>query len=88
MFECMVVSGKSVGRVFDTEDSQVRLNISVRFLPFGHVVIQSKGSEPVRVEKKEQKPVYAEPKTTDTKIVEIIFGGDNYVIPKTTGGLL
>jgi hypothetical protein len=70
------------------EDSQVRLNISIRFLPFGHFVFQSKGSEPVRVERKEQKPVYAEPKTTDTKTVEITFGGDNYVIPKTTGGLL
>ena len=69
-------------------DSQVRLNISVRFLPFGHVVIQSKGSEPVEMEKKEQKPVYSEPRTTDTKIVEITFGGENYIVPKTTGGLL
>ena len=69
-------------------DSQVKVNISFRFLPFAHAIIQSRGTEPVDVKKKEQEPVYAEPKTTDTKIVEITFSGDNYIIPKTTGGLL
>jgi hypothetical protein len=77
MFASSVVNGNNARRLHDLADSQVKVNINIRFLPFAHAVIQAKGSEPVSVEKKEQNPVYAEPKTTDTRVVEITFGGDN-----------
>jgi hypothetical protein len=65
-------------------------NVSFNFkiLPFGHAMIEIKSGEGVEKEKVKQPATYMEPKTTDTKIVEIIFGGDNYIVPKTTGGLL
>lgn len=88
MCESTVESGKSARRAFDVKDSEIRLNVTVKILPFGHVVIQTKSSEQVGMEKMERKPVYAEPRTTDTKMFEIAFGGENYIVPKTTGGLL
>jgi len=69
------------------KDSEVRVNISIKILPFGHAVIQTKSGERAGLEKMERKPVYAEPGTTDTKTVEITFGED-YIVPKTTGGFL
>jgi hypothetical protein len=68
--------------------SSITLDISINILPFGHVTIKSKGSEVVKDETMKQPPVYSEPKTTDTKAIEIDFEGQNHVVPKTTGGLL
>jgi len=48
----------------------------------------TKSGERAGLEKTERKPVYAEPGTTDTKTAEITFGGEDYIVPKTTGGLL
>lgn len=68
--------------------SQAKININFKILPFGHAEIDMKTGEPAKGEKIEQPTVYIEPKTTDTKTIEISFGGENYIVPKTTGGLL
>ena len=70
------------------KDTQPRINISFKILPFGQATIEMKGGEQVKEEKIEQIPIYTESKTTDVKIIEITFGGENYIVPKTTGGLL
>lgn len=68
---------------------ETKFNVSLKILPFGHAVVELRVSEEeVKEEKIEQTPFYTEPKTTDTNVIEISFGGENYKIPKTTGGLL
>jgi len=55
-------------------------------MPFGQAAMTvrtGEGSPQV----KESMPIYREPKTTDEKMLEISFDGNNYLIPKTTGGL-
>jgi hypothetical protein len=68
--------------------TQPRLNINFKILPFGQAAIEMKSGEQIKEEKIEQLPVYTVPKTTDVKMIEITFGGENYIVPKTTGGLL
>lgn len=67
---------------------QTRISINFKILPFGQASIEIKSGEQVSEEKMVHPPIYTEPKTTDTKIIEITFGGENYIVPKTTGGLL
>lgn len=67
--------------------SQPKVSVNLRILPFGHAVIEIKNNREV-AEVKIQPPEYTEPKTTDTQTIEITFGGENYVVPKTTGGIL
>jgi hypothetical protein len=64
------------------------INIDFKILEFGHANIETKGRELESLDKVEQAPAYSEPKTTDESVVEIIFGGADYIIPKTTSGLL
>lgn len=68
--------------------SEMKVNISFRILPFGHAQIEIKGGEEIRKAKLERTSEYSEPKTTNQQIIEITFGGEEYRIPKTTGGLL
>lgn len=67
--------------------SEPVLNINFRILPFGKAILELKSTEHIKEEKPPQHVIYAEPKTTDTGVVEIIFGSDNYIVPKTTGGI-
>jgi hypothetical protein len=62
------------------------ININFRILPFGHAaVVIRNGSDMPR--SKESLPQYREPKTTGEGLVEISFDGNNYTVPKSTGGL-
>jgi hypothetical protein len=79
---------RKVGGGCRVNEMEVKFSVNLRILPFGRAVVEMKSGEQVKEEKMERQPVYTEPKTTDIKIVEIIFGGDNYIVPKTTGGLL
>lgn len=66
--------------------SPQNITFKVRIMPFGQAAMTvrtGEGSPQV----KESMPVYREPKTTDEKLLEISFDGNNYSIPKTTGGL-
>jgi len=66
--------------------SPQNITFNVRIMPFGHAAMTVRtGEGNPRV--KESMPVYREPKTTDEGMLEISFNGNNYSIPKTTGGL-
>jgi len=65
-----------------------QIKINFRILPFGHVSIEVKGHEDKKEVREKESPVYFEPKTTNPQLIEITFGGENYKIPKTTGGFL
>lgn len=69
-------------------DSLPVLNVELKILEFGHAIIQAKGREITTVDKAEEAPVYVEPETTVVRVIEIIFSGADYLIPKTTSGLL
>jgi hypothetical protein len=44
--------------------------------------------EEIKQEKKvEYSQKYVEPATTNTGLFEIFFNGEQYIVPKTTGGL-
>lgn len=62
------------------------VKINVNILPFGHAaaIMRSSGSVP---QKEQSFPRYCEPKTTDLKLMEITFNGNNYITPKSTGGI-
>ena len=70
------------------KETQPKTNIIFKILPFGQATIEVKSSEQIKEEKIEQTPTYTNQKTTDVKTIEITFGGNNYIVPKTTGGLL
>ena len=65
-----------------------QIKINVRIIQFGHASIEIKGHEEVKEVKEKEPPVYLEPKTTNPQVIEITFGGENYIVPKTTGGIL
>jgi len=68
--------------------TRIKINISFKILPFGHAIVEIKGQEEEKAQKEIQAPLYIEPKTTNPEYIEIIFGGQNYTVPKTTGGIL
>ena len=70
------------------KEAHVKVNVNFKILPFGHTSIEVKGLEEEKEEREEEFPVYLEPKATNPQLIEITFGGDNYGIPKTTGGFL
>jgi hypothetical protein len=70
------------------KEAQIQTNVNFRIIPFGHALIEVKGHEEQKEEREKEFPVYLEPKTTNPERIEIIFGGENYAVPKTTGGLL
>jgi len=70
------------------KESQVKINVSFKIIPFGHVSIEVKNHEAEEETREKESPIYLEPKTTNPQLIEIIFGGENYIVPKTTGGFL
>jgi len=68
--------------------SQIKINVNFKIIPFGHASIEIKGHEAEKETEEKESPVYFEPKTTNPQFIEITFGGENYKIPRTTGGLL
>lgn len=70
------------------KEAQIKININFRIIPFGHALIEVKGYGEEKEVREKESPVYIVPKTTSPELIEIIFGGENYITPKTTGGLL
>lgn len=70
------------------KETQIKININFRIIPFGHASIEIRGHEEEKEVREKESPVYLEPKTTNPQIIEITFGGENYLVPKTTGGIL
>ena len=70
------------------KEAQIKINVNFRIIPFGHASIEIKGYEEEREAREKESPIYLEPKTTNPQLIEITFGGENYVVPKTTGGFL
>lgn len=68
--------------------SQIKINVNFKIIPFGHASIEIKDHEAEKEEEEKESPVYLEPKTTNPQLIEITFGGENYKVPRTTGGLL
>ncbi len=69
-------------------EAQIKINVHVRIIPFGHASIGIKGHEAEEEVRKKESPVYTEPQTTNPQLIEITFDGENYTVPKTTGGFL
>jgi len=69
-------------------EPQIKINVNVRIIPFGHAEIQIKGHEEEKELGRREVPAYLEPKTTNPQLIEITFGGENYLVPTTTGGFL
>jgi len=69
------------------KESKVEFNVSVRLLPFGYASIEVKEYGKEEELRKKASPVYLEPNTTNPQLIEIIFDGETYIVPKTTGGL-
>jgi len=63
-----------------------QININLRILPFGRVVIEIKGTAQEE-KKEEEKTLYKKPEITNVEIYEITSSGRYYTMPKTTGGL-
>lgn len=70
------------------KETQIKINVNFRIMPFGHTFSEVKGHEEEKEARKKESPVYLEPKTTNPELIEITFGGENYTVPKTTGGFL
>ena len=70
------------------KEAEVKINVNFRIIPFGHASIEIKGHEEEKELIEKELPVYLEPKTTNLQLIEITFDGENYTVPKTTGGLL
>ncbi|MBU0568462.1 hypothetical protein KJ693_07270 [bacterium] len=70
------------------KEAQVKININFRILPFGHAFLEAKGYEEEKEVREKESPVYIVPKTTNPELIKITFGGENYAVPKTTGGFL
>lgn len=70
------------------KEAQIKINVNFRIMPFGHASIEVKGHEEEKEAREKESPVYLEPKTTNPQLIEITFGGENYTVPKTTGGFL
>jgi|WetSurMetagenome_2_1015567.scaffolds.fasta_scaffold1386033_2 hypothetical protein len=68
-------------------DSVVRMKTTLNILPFGQTAIKIRSGNKTDDEEV-QKAIYTKPQTTEESFVEINFCGDNYSIPKTTGGIL
>lgn len=66
--------------------SPPNINIRIRIMPFGHAETSIRNGE-VIPKCEESLPLYGEPKTTDEGLVEISFDGNNYTVPKSTGGI-
>jgi len=70
------------------KEAETKINVSLRIIPFGHADREMRGHEEEKEIREKEAPVYLEPKTTNPQLIEITFGGENYVVPKTTGGFL
>lgn len=70
------------------KEAHIKVNVNFRIIPFGHASIEVKGYEEEKEVREKKFPVYFEPKTTNPQLIEITFGGENYEVPKTTGGFL
>ncbi len=68
------------------KESEVKFNVNVKIIPFGHISIEIEGHKEEKKEEEKELPVYLEPKTTNPQLIEITFDGENYSVPKTTGG--
>lgn len=70
------------------KEAEAKINVNFRIIPFGYASIEIKGHEEEKELREKEPPVYLEPRTTNPQLIEITFGGENYTVPKTTGGLL
>lgn len=70
------------------KEAQIKINVNFKIIPFGHASIEIRGREEEKEISEKEFPVYLEPKTTNPQLIEITFDGENYTIPKTTGGFL
>jgi hypothetical protein len=69
------------------ELKSTQINISLRILPFGQVVIEIKGTAQKEKKEEEKTSLYKKPEITNVEIYEITSSGRYYTTPKTTGGL-
>lgn len=70
------------------KETQIKINVNFKIVPFGHVSIEIRGHEEEKEVREKEFSVYLVPKATNPQLIEITFGGENYVVPKTTGGIL
>jgi len=70
------------------KDTQIKVNINLRIMPFGQTSIEVKGREEEKEVREKEPPIYLEPRTTNPELVEITFYDRTYTVPKTTGGFL
>jgi hypothetical protein len=70
------------------KEANIKVNVNFRILPFGYTSIELKGRGVETEIREKEFPVYIEPKATNPQLIEITFGGENYGVPKTTGGFL
>jgi hypothetical protein len=68
--------------------TQIKINVNFKIIPFGYISIEIKNNEEYKKVQRTELPIYLEPKTTNPQLIEITFGGENYKIPRTTGGFL
>lgn len=67
--------------------SKVEVSVNFRIIPFGHASfeISRQGREEEKQPREKEVAQYLEPRTTNLQSAQITFGGDNYMVPKTTG---
>lgn len=70
------------------KEGQIKVNVNFRILPFGYSSIQVRDLPQETQQSKKESPTYHEPQTTNLQQIEIVLDGENYIVPKTTGGLL
>ena len=63
-----------------------KVDIILKILPFGNGQIELKGQEESEEPELGSRPRYGEPRTTNQEIIEVMFGGGDFIVPKTTGG--
>lgn len=68
--------------------AETKINVNFKIIPFGYASIEIKGHEEEKELREKEAPVYLEPKTTNPQLIKITFDGENYTVPKTTGGFL
>lgn len=67
---------------------KAKLNVSLEILPFGESRLAMRGNEELKQNELERPVTYGEPSTTNQQEIKISIGGEEYRVPKSTGGVL